>query len=93
MPDYLYSALLRIPETEHKPPTEILPGKVFAAPINGVWERVKILKKSEKFSDYWIIFAIDVGFYHTVHELKLRPLSEAVIAFKKIFLARIRVSN
>lgn len=89
----MYSALLRIPDTEHEAPAEILPGKVFAAPINNVWERVKVVRKSEKFLGCWILFAIDVGFYHIAHESSLKTLTEAVAAFKKIFLARIKVSD
>ena len=91
LPDYLQSALTKIPDSERLFPNEINNGDLFAAEINQRWERVTIVRKSRQ-PDFWVVFTVDSGFFHILHENSLWPLTEAVGAFKKIFLARIKLA-
>ena len=94
MPDYLYTALQRDLNESQSPslsPSDIAEGLVLAAKISDAsWERVKIVRRSTN-SAYWVVYAVDVGFFHLVHESDFRPLTEAVHAFNKVFLAKCKV--
>lgn len=83
---------MRVSDSEPRPPSKIINGQTLAAPIHGVWERVRVIRKS-RFPNCYIVLAVDVGFYHIVRADDLRPLSEAALAFKKIFAAKIKVLN
>ncbi|KAH7699660.1 tudor domain-containing protein, partial [Aphelenchoides avenae] len=91
MPDYLYTALQRdLNESQSLPlsPSDIAEGLVLAAKISDAsWERVKVVRRSKN-PAYWVVYAVDVGFFHLVHESDFRPLTEAVHAFNKVFLAK-----
>lgn len=91
MPDYLYTALQRDLSDSPLPsisPDDIQEGLVLAAKISDAsWERVKVVRRSKNAS-YWVVYAVDVGFFHLVHETDFRPLTEAVHAFNKMFLAK-----
>uniref|UniRef100_A0A915DYF9 Ricin B lectin domain-containing protein n=1 Tax=Ditylenchus dipsaci TaxID=166011 RepID=A0A915DYF9_9BILA len=78
VPDYLYSALSRI-SNEHfeKSDVEVEPGELRST--------------TSRTNNYWVAFAVDIGFFHILHESELRPLSVEVEAFKKIFLVKCKL--
>ncbi|KAI1717152.1 tudor domain-containing protein [Ditylenchus destructor] len=94
VPDYLYSALSRIPfqsDLELPDTSEITPGEIFAARIHNTWQRVFVIRQSDNNTNYWVVFVIDMGFFHLVHAKDLRLLSREVEAFKKVFLAKCKI--
>ncbi|KAL7071010.1 hypothetical protein ACQ4LE_009998 [Meloidogyne hapla] len=89
--EYLSSALSRLPQTTFD--DNFLPGQVFGTQIDGDWCRVKIINKSTANPQYWVVYVLDAGFYYAVHRMALRPLTEAVTAFKKTFLAQCKLDG
>nr|CAD2181652.1 unnamed protein product [Meloidogyne enterolobii] len=89
--EYLSAALSRLPQLTSD--DSFLPGQVFGAQIDGDWCRVKIINKSTANPQYWVVYVVDAGFYYAVHRMALRPLTEAVTAFKKTFLAQCKLDG
>uniref|UniRef100_A0A7E4V275 Tudor domain-containing protein 7 n=1 Tax=Panagrellus redivivus TaxID=6233 RepID=A0A7E4V275_PANRE len=93
-PDYLYAAMARDSENSPPPPKEIIEvGKYFAAKLEDTWERVQIIRPSTTDTDYWIVYAVDIGYFHLVHRSQLRQLTEAVSKFNRILLAKCRLNG
>lgn len=89
--DYLYAALAKSPPNSNDLLVE--PGQILVAKIDGIWERVEILRKSTANPHYWIVYVVDCGYIHAVSRKELRPLTEAMTAFKKVFLAVCKLSG
>uniref|UniRef100_A0A914HTT1 Tudor domain-containing protein n=1 Tax=Globodera rostochiensis TaxID=31243 RepID=A0A914HTT1_GLORO len=86
--EYLYAALSRLPSAEQFEPKI---GEILATKVNERWERVEMVRPSSADSNYWVVWAVDEGYFHAVHRNQLRPLTKAVTAFNKIFLAKCKL--
>jgi hypothetical protein len=95
-PDYLYAAMTRDSENSSPPPKEnITEGKFFAAKFEDGWERVQIIRQSTTTpgGDYWIVYAVDIGYFHLIHREQLRFLTESVSSFNRILLAKCKLNG
>uniref|UniRef100_A0AC34FL33 Tudor domain-containing protein n=2 Tax=unclassified Panagrolaimus TaxID=2684985 RepID=A0AC34FL33_9BILA len=95
-PDYLYAAMTRDSENSAPPPKEnIIEGKFFAAKFEDGWERVQIIRQSTTTpgGDYWIVYAVDIGYFHLIQREQLRLLTESVSSFNRILLAKCKLNG
>lgn len=96
MPDYLYAALSKDFNDIKSSSPRILPtdGLICVGKLpNGSWERLKLIRRSTLNKNFFIVYAVDVGIYHLVHENNLHPLSPNLHAFKNFLLAKCKVSS
>ncbi|KAL3089545.1 hypothetical protein niasHS_006929 [Heterodera schachtii] len=88
--EYLYAALSRLPSINNLEPKI---GEILAAEVNGRWERVEMIRPSSADPNFWVVLVVDEGYFHAVHHNQLRPLTETVTAFNKIFLAKCKLET
>lgn len=83
-------------DSENSPPPtkeQISEGKFYAAKFEDGWERVQLIRQSTTTpgGDYWIVYVVDIGFFHLIHKDQLRLLTESVSSFNRILLAKCKV--
>jgi hypothetical protein len=95
LPDYLYSALSKdFNDTKNKDRVLPVDGLICVAKLsNGSWERVKLVRPSKLMGEkgFYVVYAVDVGIYHMVHQKNIQPVSPSLQAFKNYLLAKCKV--
>lgn len=93
MPDYLYAAVGRDAEDKNSELTsiEIEKGKLYAGLLDGVWERVQVIRPSSVKGEKYVVYAVDIGLYHILSLHQMRKLGESTVAFDRMLLAKCKV--